>query len=313
MTVTSPSGWKEGTSSGGGPRCHNAIGDTVTQTRSERVSKISNDPLLARVNTPRNGEDSLKLTELIELCTKLQQRVLNLETTKTTQSMEIEILKRRVKKLERRKWSRTHRLKRLYKVGLLARVESSKDEGLSEEDAFKQGSIADIDANEDITLVSTHNEKMFDVDQDLGGEEDDVQAKIDEDYQLAKILQEKEQQESNDKEKTKLIMRLLEKRRKFYAAKRVEEKRNKPPTQAQQRKIITELVKESSKKAEEEVSEGSSKRAGTELEQESAKKQKIDDDKDTTKLQQLVKIIPDEEGVAIDAIPLAVKPPSIVD
>nr|GEV28188.1 hypothetical protein [Tanacetum cinerariifolium] len=40
---------------------------------------------------------------------------------------------------------------------------------------------------------------------------------------------------------------------------------------------------------------------------------KINDDKETTKLQQLVKIIPDEERVAIDAIPLAVKPPSIVD
>nr|GEV07971.1 reverse transcriptase domain-containing protein [Tanacetum cinerariifolium] len=75
----------------------------------------------------------------------------------------------------------------------------------------------------------------------------------------------------------------------------------------------TELVEESSKKAEEKVTEGSSKRAGTELEQESVKKQKIDDDKETTELKQLVNIIPDEEGVAIDAIPLAVKPPSIVD
>nr|GEX94930.1 putative reverse transcriptase domain-containing protein [Tanacetum cinerariifolium] len=39
----------------------------------------------------------------------------------------------------------------------------------------------------------------------------------------------------------------------------------------------------------------------------------IDDDKDTAKQKQLVKIIPHEEGVAIDAIPLAVKPPSIVN
>nr|GEV76238.1 hypothetical protein [Tanacetum cinerariifolium] len=59
--------------------------------------------------------------------------------------------------------------------------------------------------------------------------------------------------------------------------------------------------------------EGSSKRAGTELEQESSNKKKIDDDKEIAKLKQLVKIIPDEEGVAIDAIPLAVKPPIIVD
>nr|GEW64497.1 hypothetical protein [Tanacetum cinerariifolium] len=61
------------------------------------------------------------------------------------------------------------------------------------------------------------------------------------------------------------------------------------------------------------VIEGISKRAGTKLEQESAKKQKIDDDKYTTELQQLVKVILDEERVAIDVIPLAVKPPSIVD
>nr|GEY96617.1 hypothetical protein [Tanacetum cinerariifolium] len=75
----------------------------------------------------------------------------------------------------------------------------------------------------------------------------------------------------------------------------------------------TELIEESSKKAEAEVMEGSSKRAGTELEQESSKKQKIDDDKEIAELKQLVKIIPDEEGVAIDAIPLVVKPQSIVD
>nr|GFC71844.1 hypothetical protein [Tanacetum cinerariifolium] len=36
----------------------------------------------------------------MELCTKLQQGALDLETTKTTQAMEIESLKRRVKKLE---------------------------------------------------------------------------------------------------------------------------------------------------------------------------------------------------------------------
>ncbi|GJU18702.1 retrovirus-related pol polyprotein from transposon TNT 1-94 [Tanacetum coccineum] len=55
-----------GTSSGGGPRCQETMGDTSARTRFERVSKTSNDPLLAGVNTPRSGEDSLKLTELME-------------------------------------------------------------------------------------------------------------------------------------------------------------------------------------------------------------------------------------------------------
>ncbi|GJU08412.1 hypothetical protein Tco_1124842 [Tanacetum coccineum] len=96
-------------------------------------------------NTLQSGEDSLKLQELMELCTNLQQRVIDLETTKTTQANEIVSLKRRVKKLEKKDMSRTYKLKRLYKVGLSTRVESSKDEGLGEEDASKQKMIADID------------------------------------------------------------------------------------------------------------------------------------------------------------------------
>ncbi|GJT81132.1 hypothetical protein Tco_1055474 [Tanacetum coccineum] len=35
--------------------------------------------------------------------------------------------------------------------------------------------------------------------------------------------------------------------------------------------------------------------------------------KKTAELQSLMKIVPDEEEVAIDAIPLALKPPSVVD
>nr|GEY08071.1 hypothetical protein [Tanacetum cinerariifolium] len=45
---------------------------------------------------------------------------------------------------------------------------------------------------------------------------DDVQVKIDADYQLAERLQAEEQQELNDEEKAKFFMQLLEKRRKFF-------------------------------------------------------------------------------------------------
>nr|GEX19595.1 hypothetical protein [Tanacetum cinerariifolium] len=62
-----------------------------------------------------------------------------------------------------------------------------------------------------------------------------------------------------------------------------------------------------------ELVKGSSKRAGEELKQGSLKKQKVDDNKETTELKELMKIIPDEEEVAIDAIPLAVKSLKIVD
>nr|GFA81414.1 hypothetical protein [Tanacetum cinerariifolium] len=135
----------QGTDPGGGPRCQETMGDSTAQTRFESVSKHSNDSLIARGNTLRSNEDRLKFGELMELCTNLQNRVLDLEKTKTTQQngnptqqQEITSLKRKVKKLEKRNRSRTHRLKRLYKVDLSARVESSSDEESLGEDASKQ-------------------------------------------------------------------------------------------------------------------------------------------------------------------------------
>ncbi|GJW88979.1 hypothetical protein Tco_0164319 [Tanacetum coccineum] len=69
----------------------------------ENVPTQSNDPPLSRVNTLGSGEDRLKLKELMDLCTKLSDRVLDLETTKTAQAKEIASLKKRVKKLERKR------------------------------------------------------------------------------------------------------------------------------------------------------------------------------------------------------------------
>ncbi|GJX74854.1 putative reverse transcriptase domain-containing protein [Tanacetum coccineum] len=61
-----------------------------------------------------------------------------------------------------------------------------------------------------------------------------------------------------------------------------------------------------------ELVEGKENRAGTELIQEITKKQKVEDDKETTEIKQLMKIILDEEEVAIDVIPLVVKSLSII-
>ncbi|GJS82469.1 hypothetical protein Tco_0749010 [Tanacetum coccineum] len=82
----------------------------------------------------------------MELCTNLQQRVLDLEKTKTPQQNEIASLKRRVKKLEQKKRSRTRALKKLHKVG--RRINA-------------------IDVNEDITVVNVQDDadnEIFDVD-----------------------------------------------------------------------------------------------------------------------------------------------------
>nr|GEZ72754.1 hypothetical protein [Tanacetum cinerariifolium] len=72
---------------------------------------------------------------------------------------------------------------------------------------------------------------------------DDIQAKINADYQLAERLQAEEQQELNDAEKATLFMQLLVKRKRFFTAKRAEEKKNRPPTRAQQRSIMCTYLK----------------------------------------------------------------------
>ncbi|GJS45271.1 putative ribonuclease H-like domain-containing protein [Tanacetum coccineum] len=129
------------------------MGDTIAQTRFKNVSKHSNDPLLAR-------ED------------------------KTTQQNEIASLKRRVKKLEQKKRSRTHRLKRLHKVGMSRRVESSGDEDslVDEESDFARRKD---EAN--VNLIK---------------EWDDIQAKIEGDHELARRLQAEEQERLREEEQT---------------------------------------------------------------------------------------------------------------
>ncbi|GJZ81072.1 hypothetical protein Tco_0646066 [Tanacetum coccineum] len=364
-TATTASSLEAEQDSDGGPGCQETMGDTTARTRFESVSKHSNDSLLARGNTLQSDEDRLKLDELMELCTTLQQRVLDLEKTKTTQQNEIDTLKRRVKKLEKKRSSRTHKLKRLYKVGLTVRVESSDDEESLGEDASKQGRINVIDADDDITLVSFHDE--MEVDEEVVEVINTASAtttvstgtttttttvdgitlaqaleemkntkpkqkgdkgkgimiepmkhmkkkdQISFDEETAKRMQAQEQEELSIEEKATLFQQLLEKRRKHFAAKRVEERRNKLPTEAQQRKIMCTYLKNmKGYKLKDLKLKKQKKKAGAELVQENIKKQKVEDDKETTEIKKLMEIIPDEEEVAIDAIPLAVKSPSIV-
>ncbi|GKA60789.1 hypothetical protein Tco_0760196 [Tanacetum coccineum] len=132
----------------------------ITKTRSKATPNKSSS-LGTTLGDP-SDEDRLKLDELMALCTTLQNRVLDLEKTKTTQANDIASLKRRVKKLEKKNRSRTHKLKRLYKVGLTARVESSNDKESLGEDASKQRRINAIDTDEEITLVSVHDEMEVD-------------------------------------------------------------------------------------------------------------------------------------------------------
>ncbi|GKB73575.1 putative ribonuclease H-like domain-containing protein [Tanacetum coccineum] len=143
----------------------------------------------------------MKLNELMILCTNLQTKFLEIEKTKSSLQIRIESLERKVKKLEKGKKIRTYKLKRLYKVGLSARVISSDDEETvvgDQEDASKQGEeIADINEDENISLVDEvegrKDDMLFDV-EDLAGEEVVVEAEVTKDLNedevtLAQTLQ----------------------------------------------------------------------------------------------------------------------------
>ncbi|GKD74792.1 hypothetical protein Tco_1333074, partial [Tanacetum coccineum] len=132
--------------------------------------------------------------------------------------------------------SRTHKLKRLYKVGLTARVESSGDEE-SLDDADKE--MFEVDAlNGGEVFVAGQNENVVEEVVDDAQVSTAVTT-----VNLAERLQAQEQEELSIEEKATLFQLLLEKRRKHFAAKRAEEKRNKPPTKAQQRKIMCTYLK----------------------------------------------------------------------
>ncbi|GJR09345.1 hypothetical protein Tco_0791997 [Tanacetum coccineum] len=69
----------QGTNSGSGLRCQDTIlGGVEAQIRFEATSKQSNDLPLSRVNILRSREDSMKLKELMEFCTKLSVRAFDL-------------------------------------------------------------------------------------------------------------------------------------------------------------------------------------------------------------------------------------------
>nr|GEV96127.1 hypothetical protein [Tanacetum cinerariifolium] len=117
----------------------------------EHIPTPSHDPL-------PSGEDRMQLSELMEICTKLSDMVLSLEQIKTNQAAKIKKLRKRVKKLEGEKKKRTHRLKRLYKVGLTARVESFEEKEASEnveQDATVAEKEVSVAADEVVTTAES--------------------------------------------------------------------------------------------------------------------------------------------------------------
>ncbi|GJY31881.1 hypothetical protein Tco_0415376 [Tanacetum coccineum] len=286
------------------------VGEVVEH--EESVPTPSNDP-------QPSGEDSMQLTDLMVLCTKLKTQVLDLQKAKDAQAKEIAAWRKRIQRLERRKMSRPTSLKRYRKVGMSQRVESSEDQesfGIPE-DASKQGkSIEDIDVSlVDETQERQNDNLMF----DSGVLEDDVmhvEAKVDgKDKQSKKpddstageavttagigdsaIPTTNEEQLQDPRIKGWLFRSQL-----GFLSTGKQRKEGRI-----QRGIAKEAKKDAWKKKEQE-------RTPTE----SSRKQKVEEEKeseedDEVELKKLL-VIKKDEDIAIDAIPLATKLPVIID
>nr|GEV55392.1 reverse transcriptase domain-containing protein [Tanacetum cinerariifolium] len=163
------------------------LGGTNTQTRFKTASKRSSDPPLSTGHTVRSGEDMMEqetnltdfvpltphdspllgghtprsdeggpnLLELMNICTKLSNRVRALEEAKTTQDKVITRLKLKVQRLEKKRKARTSQpmKRRLFK----GRVETSTDKSLGE-GASKQG--RNDDQTEELNLTNRANTEI---------------------------------------------------------------------------------------------------------------------------------------------------------
>ncbi|GKD43577.1 hypothetical protein Tco_1268222 [Tanacetum coccineum] len=88
---------------------HDGLGRATTtssslEAESERLSNLPNEPPLREGNTSQSGEGSMQLLELMDICTKLSDKVTALEdelrSTKAVYNKSLITLTKRVKKLE---------------------------------------------------------------------------------------------------------------------------------------------------------------------------------------------------------------------
>ncbi|GKD95021.1 hypothetical protein Tco_1374858 [Tanacetum coccineum] len=159
---------------------------------------------------------------------------------------------------------------------------------------------------------------------------DNIQVMIEANDQLATRLQAKEQEQFSIEEKSRMLVEMIAEKKKFFAAQRAAEQRSKPTTKTQIKNKMCAYLKNMGKifvpmdsevvKSSKTRTKGSSKKAGDELESDKSKKQKIDEyvkakkdnDQEEAEMKRYIEIIKDDE-VEINAIPLATKPPMIIE
>ncbi|GJY36693.1 hypothetical protein Tco_0422071 [Tanacetum coccineum] len=237
----------------------------------DKTPTMPHDSPLLRVHTLGSDEDRMQHNELMDLVTKLSNRVVALETdltqTKKIYGALFTKLIKKVKTLEKTvKSSQARRKARI--------IVSDEEEDL--EDPSKQGrKIAEID-EPDISLVQhdvevqgrhdhdmepdfefTTPEEVYTAEKGVSTAEpvstagasleqerlDDIQARVEADEEFAQRLQSEEREMYTVAEKARLLVELINERKRYFAAQIAEERRNKPLTKAQQRTYMSQYIK----------------------------------------------------------------------
>nr|GEX78757.1 hypothetical protein [Tanacetum cinerariifolium] len=164
---------------------------------------------------------------------------------------------KRVKKLKKKRRSKSSGLKRLRKVGTSQRVKSSNDTIVDNQEAAskQEGKIAELDADEDVILIDVDTVAKMDADNQGRMEEDVIVVKdikaaeskptIFDDEEMAKRLQDeeieqaaaREKHEKEDLERAKMQEKHLDNIKKYQILKR------KPISVAQARKNMVVYLK----------------------------------------------------------------------
>nr|GEY39478.1 hypothetical protein [Tanacetum cinerariifolium] len=316
----------------GRPMRQETMGGTSAQTRSERVLEQPNEPPLTEGHTfgsgerrleenieladivptphdspltggytPRNDEGRITLAELIETSKILSNRVTQLEielsTTKVVYNNAFITLTFRVKKLKSQLKQKRNKVV----------IHSLDEKGprVHIEDSPKYGRIIkEMDKDENINLMSLAKDKGKGIMQEPElpkklKKKEMIQLSLDEELAQKLYAEELAKEEARQEQERYNLEKALELQRQLD----------------QRKKLYLKIEREVMKRAGFGLHQGSSKKQRldqqTEETEEEAKAQG-DSDQEVEELKLYMRIIP-EEDIAIEAIPLAVKPPIIIE
>ncbi|GJW87634.1 hypothetical protein Tco_0162974 [Tanacetum coccineum] len=292
-----------GTTSGGGPRCQETMGDTIAQTRHLHSQCYKREDMFD-VNDLDGDEVIVDNASTIPVSaatttTTTTAIITDVEITLAQALAELKSAKPKAVKIVIQEPEQGTTTTTPTTIIFVPKPPQDKGKGIMIEEPMVEQvkpmkRLEQIRLDEEIAfklqVEEEEEEERFVREKAQQTEEaniawDDVQAKIEANYYKEENILQLRAEEKRNRPPTSIMCTYL----KNIEGWKPKNLKNKSFTNIQE--LFDKAMKRSS-----------SKRAGDELEQENAKKQKVDEDKETSELQSLIEVVPvDEEEVAIDA------------